>query len=51
MLLDIKHTFTSAIFFGFTCTPILVENQKNSITDISKEAEQWDVAKVEAKIK
>ena len=28
--------------------PNLVGNQKNSITDISKEAEQWDVAKVEA---
>jgi type I restriction enzyme R subunit len=28
MLIDIKNTFTSAIFFGFTGTPILKENQK-----------------------
>lgn len=28
MLIDIKNTFTSAIFFGFTGTPILTENQK-----------------------
>lgn len=28
MLIDIKNTFTSAIFFGFTGTPILAENQK-----------------------
>lgn len=28
MLIDIKNTFTSAIFFGFTGTPILDENQK-----------------------
>jgi type I restriction enzyme R subunit len=28
MLIDIKNTFTSAIFFGFTGTPILEENQK-----------------------
>jgi type I restriction enzyme R subunit len=28
MLIDIKDTFSSAIFFGFTGTPILDENQK-----------------------
>ncbi|MBL0737811.1 type I restriction endonuclease subunit R [Flavobacterium sp. GN10] len=28
MLINIKNTFTSAIFFGFTGTPILEENQK-----------------------
>jgi type I restriction enzyme R subunit len=28
MLIDIKNTFTAAIFFGFTGTPILEENQK-----------------------
>jgi type I restriction enzyme R subunit len=28
MLIDIKATFSSAIFFGFTGTPILDENQK-----------------------
>lgn len=28
MLIEIKNTFTSAIFFGFTGTPILTENQK-----------------------
>lgn len=28
MLIDIKNTFPSAIFFGFTGTPILDENQK-----------------------
>jgi len=28
MLIDIKNTFTSAIFFGFTGTPIHEENQK-----------------------
>lgn len=32
MLIDIKNTFTSAIFFGFTGTPILDENQKKSNT-------------------
>ncbi len=32
MLLDIKDTFTSAIFFGFTGTPILAENQKKDNT-------------------
>jgi type I restriction enzyme R subunit len=28
MLIDIKNTFSSAIFFGFTGTPILEENEK-----------------------
>lgn len=32
MLIDIKNTFTSAIFFGFTGTPILDENQKKDNT-------------------
>lgn len=32
MLLNIKHTFPSAIFFGFTGTPIQVENQKKMNT-------------------
>jgi type I restriction enzyme R subunit len=32
MLIDIKNTFSSAIFFGFTGTPILDENQKKMNT-------------------
>lgn len=32
MLIDIKNTFTSAIFFGFTGTPVLEENQKKMNT-------------------
>lgn len=32
MLIDIKNTFSSAIFFGFTGTPILDENQKKDNT-------------------
>ena len=32
MLIDIKNTFSSAIFFGFTGTPILDENQINMNT-------------------
>jgi type I restriction enzyme R subunit len=32
MLIDIKQTFTSAIFFGFTGTPVLDENQKKMNT-------------------
>lgn len=32
MLITIKNTFTSAIFFGFTGTPIQVENQKKMNT-------------------
>ena len=32
MLIDIKDTFSSAIFFGFTGTPILDENQKKDNT-------------------
>ena len=32
MLIDIKNTFSSAIFFGFTGTPILLENQKKMNT-------------------
>lgn len=32
MLLDIKKTFSGAIFFGFTGTPILDENQKKDST-------------------
>lgn len=32
MLIDIKRTFSSAIFFGFTGTPILDENQKKDNT-------------------
>jgi len=38
MLITIKNTFSSAIFFGFTGTPIQDENQKklNSLRIISK---------------
>ena len=32
MLQDIKHSFPNALFFGFTGTPILVENQKKGST-------------------
>jgi len=32
MLIDIKDTFSSAIFFGFTGTPIKLENQKKNNT-------------------
>ncbi len=32
MLITIKHTFTTAIFFGFTGTPIHDENQKKNTT-------------------
>lgn len=32
MLITIKHTFSNAVFFGFTGTPIHKENQKNKNT-------------------
>lgn len=32
MLIDIKHTFPNAVFFGFTGTPIQEENQKKMNT-------------------
>lgn len=35
MLITIKNTFTSAIFFGFTGTPIQIENQKKMNTTSS----------------
>lgn len=35
MLIDIKNTFSSAIFFGFTGTPIHKENQKKMNTTTS----------------
>ena len=47
MLIDIKATFSAAIFFGFTGTPIQEENQKKKNTTTSvfgKELHRYSIA-------
>lgn len=47
MLLNIKHTFPSAIFFGFTGTPIQEENQKKlntTATVFGSELHRYSIA-------